>query len=48
MSPLGRILGLYSLVLATSAGTIKIDFLDEEKIDELFYSILKDKEVGNV
>lgn len=48
MSPLSRILGLYSLVLATSAGTIKIDFLDEEKIDELFYSILKDKEVGNV
>lgn len=40
MSPLGRILGLYSLVLATSAGNVKINFLDDDKIDELFYKIL--------
>lgn len=40
MSPLGRILGLYSLILATSAGNIKIDFLDDKKIDELFCKIL--------
>lgn len=40
MSPFGRILGLYSLVLATSAGNVKINFLDDDKIDELFYKIL--------
>ncbi|MDD3303903.1 MAG: PH domain-containing protein [Clostridia bacterium] len=44
MSPLGRIIGLYSLILETSAGSIKINYLDDSKIDDLFYRILRIEE----